>query len=87
MYTQKEIRFRGEVLMKKSISVIMGTSILNIGVATSVYAKENINIDNNNTYNQMIDSMRNNGYEGMAEIMNSVGREEMINMHNTMIGR
>lgn len=97
--------------MKKRVLAIITTAVLTIGVVTAVYAKENNNsnnfglgrgmmyqnnINNNDTYNKMIDLMRSNGLEAgakameardfnaMSSFMNNITDEQYNQMTNIM---
>jgi hypothetical protein len=85
--------------MKKKIIVIMTTAILTIGVVTAVYAKENNNsnnfgfgqgmmyqnnINNNDTYNKMIELMKNNGFGAGAKAMENRDYNAMTNFMNNI---
>ncbi len=97
--------------MNKRVLVIITTAVLTIGVVTAVYAKENNNsnnfglgrgmmyqnnINNNGSYNKMIDLMRSNGFEAgatameardfnaMSSFMNNITDEQYNQMTNIM---
>ena len=77
----------------------MTTAILTIGAVTAVYAKESNNsnnfgfgrgmmyqnnINNNDTFNKMIDLMKNNGFEAGAKAMENRDFNSMSNFMNNI---
>ncbi len=85
--------------MKKRVLVIITTAVLTIGIVTAVYAKENNNsnnfgfgrammyqnnINNNDTYNKMIDLMRSNGFQAGAKAMEDRDFNAMSNFMNNI---
>lgn len=85
--------------MKKNALVIIATVVLTIGAVSAVYAKGNNNsnnfavgrgmmyqnnINNNGSYNKMINLMKNNGFEAGAKAMENRDYNAMSDFMNNI---
>lgn len=85
--------------MKKKVLVIITTAVLTIGAVSAVYAKGNDNsnnfgfgrgmmyqnnINNDGTYNKMINLMKNNGFQAGAKAMENRDYNAMSDFMNNI---